>query len=112
MSPTLWLERCGWVLIEAGWWSHAGLGGICRERDEKWYAYPLDGSNLGPFRTCKDAAIHCAKPKLCGAETHMRDSAEDPGKFRACERPVGHSGRHMTTYCGKRRYWVSEKGQR
>ena len=49
------------------------------------------------------------KPKvLCGCSTHMKSDASDPGKYRTCEREAGHTGRHMTTYCGKRRFWKNE----
>lgn len=50
----------GWRMEEPGWWIHDGLGGVCRERDGKWYGYPKhipESSRLGPFRTAVDAAM-------------------------------------------------------
>ncbi len=47
-----------------------------------------------------------SEPK-CGIETVMHTDARDPGKCRTCERKKGHTGRHMTYYCGKRRFWLS-----
>jgi len=43
----------------------------------------------------------------CGEATIMRSGDDDLGKFRTCERIKGHQGRHMTTYCGKRRFWAA-----
>lgn len=46
--------------------------------------------------------------RICGSGTILRDprpSLADPGKWRSCERPKGHAGRHMAHYCGLRRYW-------
>jgi hypothetical protein len=42
----------------------------------------------------------------CDYPAVMRAGPTDAGKYRICERPNGHSGRHWTTYCGKRRYWM------
>lgn len=50
----------GWVSEEPGWWVHVVLGGICREDDRKWYAYPKhlpESERLGPFATAHAAAI-------------------------------------------------------
>jgi hypothetical protein len=33
------------------------------------------------------------------------------GKARYCERVQGHTGRHMTPYCGRRRYWRGNEGK-
>ena len=41
----------------------------------------------------------------CWATRLLRTDSSDTGKFRTCSRPNGHTGRHMTHYCGKRRYW-------
>jgi len=48
------------------------------------------------------------RSERCGEPVMMTDSPDDEGKFRVCERPRGHSGRHMTYYCGRRRYWGNE----
>ena len=41
-----------WVCREAGWWTSAGVGGVCLEPDRKWYFYPLnDSKRFGPFST-------------------------------------------------------------
>jgi hypothetical protein len=50
-----------------------------------------------------------AKPKQrikCGRETHVA------GKYRICERQAGHYGRHMTYYCGRRKYWHNDQAKR
>lgn len=49
--------------------------------------------------------INSRRPVPCGEATHMRDSPDDSGKARFCERPKGHTGKHSAHYCGKRRYW-------
>ena len=46
------------------------------------------------------------KPATCKAETYATNRPDDPGKRRYCERKSGHTGRHMTTYCGKRKFWT------
>jgi len=42
----------------------------------------------------------------CGSPTHVKTDT-DPGKDRICERKAGHTGKHMTHYGGKRKYWPS-----
>jgi hypothetical protein len=49
----------GWVCQEPGWWVHETMGGVCREEDRKWYAYPKnrpESERLGPFDTANKAA--------------------------------------------------------
>jgi hypothetical protein len=46
------------------------------------------------------------KSKKCGCSTIMKTSQADPGKYRICERPAGHTGRHKTTYHGRVKYWA------
>jgi len=40
--------------------------------------------------------------------SHPKDDPTDKGKWRPCERPMGHRGRHRTHYCGRVRYWSDE----
>lgn len=49
------LSLDGWELQEPGWWTRDGVGGVCRERDRQWYAYPLEGPRRGPFSTMLQA---------------------------------------------------------
>ena len=61
-SASAWLRRNGWVQGERGWWTNWFLGGICRERDGKWYLYTKDDEKLGPFKTAV-AAAQCVNRK-------------------------------------------------
>ena len=45
----------------------------------------------------------------CEQEAFMHTDENDPGKWRKCELAAGHSGRHMTTYCGRRRFWPARE---
>lgn len=49
----------GWTCEEPGWWVHDKHGGVCRERDNKWYGYPKsipESERIGPFSKAKVAA--------------------------------------------------------
>lgn len=55
----------GWLCEEAGWWSHDILGGVCREADRNWYAYPKsvpESERMGPFDTANAAATALQQP--------------------------------------------------
>jgi hypothetical protein len=45
-----------WEQQEAGWWT-SDLGGICLEKNGRWYFYPRDEdtTTMGPFRSLRDA---------------------------------------------------------
>jgi len=59
-----------------------------------------------------DEMAHALHGTRCQAATimrsHPKDDPTDEGKWRPCERPKGHSGRHRTHYCGRVRYWSDE----
>jgi hypothetical protein len=44
-----------WIQQEAGWLT-SELGGICREKNGKWYFYPASGeSRTGPYTSATAA---------------------------------------------------------
>lgn len=59
----------GWRQEERGWFVHEQLGGVCRERDGAWWAYPLSSDEKrGPFNTARVAADSLAvQPASAGA---------------------------------------------
>lgn len=47
-----------WIKQEPGWYTESNIGGICQERDNKWYVYILNSKPLdrkGPFKTFAQA---------------------------------------------------------
>lgn len=54
-------KNTGWEKVERGWWVSQKYGGVCREDDGLWHAYPLqpdDGNVLicsGKFKTMQEA---------------------------------------------------------
>lgn len=56
-----------WVKEEAGWYT-SKVGGICQERDKKWYYYPITSTpthifeeRQGPFDTLTEAKRRVGK---------------------------------------------------
>lgn len=59
--------------------------------------------------TCAGGNCQYTKRKVRCFPEPCRAGTKISGKFRACERPVGHSGRHGARYGGKWRYWPREE---
>lgn len=63
------MKQADWHCEETGWWTHDVFGGVCREDDGRWYAYPRDRHDaVGSFDTLRDACRHLeerhGKPSL------------------------------------------------
>lgn len=66
---------------------------FARERVVGWVSVgkELDGTDVR--ESLSQSVAWCLKSTTC------------EGKFRVCERPKGHTGKHATTYCGKNVEW-------
>lgn len=52
-----------WEIQNAGWHT-SELGGVAKERDRRWYFYPMDDSQRhGPFNTCAQAKAAALLPQ-------------------------------------------------
>lgn len=57
--------RGGWLCQEPGWWTKDGVGGICRERDGRWWFYDTENRRLGRGHQSLGHAIQFAEaPKI------------------------------------------------
>lgn len=51
----------GWEKVEPGWWLSQKYGGVCKEDDGLWHAYPLQEDDrealyvAGKFKTMQEA---------------------------------------------------------
>jgi len=48
---------------------------------------------------------------LCPATTTAWTDESGEGKYRRCELPAGHHGRHETTYCGRPYQWSARNDE-
>jgi hypothetical protein len=62
------MAKTNWERQEPGWYTQSNIGGICQERDGKWYVYPLSGQSIedrnGPFKTFAKARVWADKNLL------------------------------------------------
>jgi hypothetical protein len=58
-----------WYCEELGWWTHPDYGGVCqdkegkwwaypKEKESKWWAYPEEHRKIGPFRSRRAAMLY------------------------------------------------------
>lgn len=41
-----------WEMQEKGWWTKKGVGGVCKEADGRWHAYPHSSPCDHEFASC------------------------------------------------------------